>query len=100
MSVDYKDKHMLTAEQKNVWIEALRSGDYEQGRGLYKDNDGCYCAVGILNEILSGGNPYSRAGTDVIDSMPQRHSVWNVITKMNDDGKSFNEIADWIEENL
>lgn len=45
----------MTAEQKqNVikWLEALRSGRYEQGKGFLRSLDHKYCCFGVLCEIL------------------------------------------------
>lgn len=36
---------------KNKWIEALRSGEYEQGTGQLKSLDNKYCCLGVLCEI-------------------------------------------------
>ena len=41
----------LTDEQMTKWIEALRSGFYEQGIGDLKDRSGRYCCLGVLAEI-------------------------------------------------
>ena len=35
------------------WLEALRSGEYEQGKGFLKTEDG-YCCLGVLQHCLSG----------------------------------------------
>lgn len=52
----------MDAELKNAWIEALRSGEYEQGRkqlryvavGNDNDNDDAprYCCLGVLADLL------------------------------------------------
>ena len=42
---------MLTKAEKALWIEALRSGKYEQGvGGLARDNK--FCCLGIACEVL------------------------------------------------
>lgn len=33
------------------WVEALRSGDYSQGKGKLKDASGDYCCLGVLCEL-------------------------------------------------
>jgi hypothetical protein len=49
----------LQPEAKRLWVEALRSGDYQQGTGLlhYEDEDGDqYCCLGVLCEVaISAG---------------------------------------------
>jgi hypothetical protein len=89
----------MNKDLKAKWVEALRSGDYKQGTQLLKNQgeDECtYCCLGVLCVI---------AGKDT-DAGSYR---WlNKVTKgyypfvlMNDDdGKSFAEIADYIEANL
>jgi hypothetical protein len=34
-----------------TWIEALRSGWYEQGFGALHQKDGCFCVVGVLVDV-------------------------------------------------
>jgi hypothetical protein len=118
----------MNPEVKAKWLKALRSGEYKQGRQrLRKDNR--FCCLGVLCDIyikdtqrgkwendtfidvdgarergiltngvvewsgLENGNPtltvYSEALKD-LDSL----------TEMNDRGMSFNEIANFIEQNL
>lgn len=101
----------LTKKFKRDWVKALRSGKYKQGqRTLLRDNK--YCCLGVacvvagvknvprspvisefskrlsvLPEILKGGINYNRVVNKLVDMNDVRR-------------KSFNEIADWIEENL
>jgi hypothetical protein len=35
---------------KKLWINALRSGEFKQGRGFLEKN-GCYCALGVLSAL-------------------------------------------------
>lgn len=109
---------------KKRWIKALRSGDYEQGRGVLKRT--CenipdkFCCLGVLCEIhpstverptgsgqsffgwlsdndLTGATLPSEMRKDLkMDEI----LIGNLI-EMNDmQFKNFNDIADWIEENL
>lgn len=41
---------MMNPEIKAQWLSALRSGEYEQGRGQLK-NDGKYCCLGVLCDL-------------------------------------------------
>lgn len=34
-----------------MWVEALRSGEFEQGVGKLKDGDGKYCCLGVACEV-------------------------------------------------
>lgn len=40
----------MKADLKAKWLEALRSGKYEQGRGALLDG-GKYCCLGVLCEV-------------------------------------------------
>lgn len=103
---------------KRAWIKALRSGEYEQGRFELCDADSKMCCLGVLCDIAIHGDwewsseftswlpPKSVASGITHWSKPGYESVgltWddaNRLSTMNDRGKSFCEIADWIEENL
>ena len=41
----------MTPELKTKWIEALRSGKYEQGKHYLKVN-GKFCCLGVLCEVM------------------------------------------------
>lgn len=45
----------MKPEVKAQWIEALRSGKYEQGIGRLKDYDGKYCCLGVLCDLSGLG---------------------------------------------
>lgn len=36
---------------KTKWVKALRSGDYEQGRGQLRNNQGGFCCLGVLTDL-------------------------------------------------
>lgn len=40
----------MDAIAKQLWTDALRSGDYEQGKGTLRENDK-YCCLGVLCEV-------------------------------------------------
>lgn len=111
----------LPPDYKAKWIEALRSGRYAQGKNYLRVKD-TYCCLGVLCDItgtewkpMDGSdcygskgwtgipNPYECYPKEIIPAMQQDvkdESLQWLLSRMNDDGKSFNEIADWIEENL
>lgn len=41
------------ANQENIrkWVEALRSGEYRQGKGYLQTGDGRFCCLGVACEI-------------------------------------------------
>lgn len=108
-----------------MWVRALRSGEYKQTtRVLHNIQENAFCCLGVLCELAvqnkvcdkidSGGVVTMYAYTSH-NTLP--HSVMNwadmksiegyfpieinlpCLTKLNDDGKSFAEIADIIENN-
>jgi len=116
----------MNSEWKAKWLEALRSGDYKQVAGMLKGQgeDGVvgYCCLGVLAEINNKLEPIEEAlGTPkawqvnqggVINSiyLPENLArdeyglgfrAQQQLANMNDKDKmSFDEIANWIEENL
>jgi hypothetical protein len=45
-------------ERLKLWLDALVSGDYEQGSGLLKGVDGRYCCLGVAAEVCEkNGGP-------------------------------------------
>lgn len=103
----------MNAELKTKWLEALRSGKYKQGRGRLRQGDE-FCCLGVLCDISGLGEWIGEVETkgysfkeDIRYGTLPRHMVpelscktSNSLTGMNDSGKSFAEIADYIEENL
>ena len=104
---------------KDKWIKALRSGDYEQIEGYLHTPNG-YCCLGVLTEVdlgsdcwnplgeYDGGKSYSYGECESFEELHSTHQyemgmttyVMSILIEMNDSGSSFNDIADWIEENL
>lgn len=107
-------------ENRRLWVEALRSGEYKQGQGYLRSHDDHYCCLGVLCD-LAGANwrPTDYVGTPVFEAeigcfshAPHfvRHHVGlrdslgemfcrDALSSLNDRGASFSEIADLIESN-
>ncbi len=105
---------------KGKWLIALRSGKYKQGSGRLRSRDDTYCCLGVLCDVAieSGWTPhkgerdpsYTMLGANAY--LPLKFGLHvgisgereDDITRMNDGAgepvMSFNDIADWIEENL
>ena len=96
---------------KARWLKALRSGKYAQcTRDLY-DGKG-YCCLGVLQKLVTRKNPPRRWGGENDDPMPQamrflnrKPEGWSSsphyrLADMNDSGKSFKALADYIEQHL
>lgn len=103
---------------KAKWLRALRSGKFKQGKGtLCQKTDAGYefCCLGVLAHIAID-EPWRRIGgrftfkgnegytTIFGDEVAQKFGLsvmaHNSLTRMNDDGQSFSEIANWIEKHL
>lgn len=105
----------MNQELKTRWISALRSGEYEQGQG-YLCKDRKYCCLGVLADIeddlaydenQSGYMQIPNSISRLSSSLPMQFAAKYGISQrqdtfiiMNDTGSSFNEISDYIEENL
>lgn len=42
----------LNPELKAKWLDALRSGKYQQGRQCLRSDEGCYCCLGVLADLI------------------------------------------------
>lgn len=104
--------------KQKLWIAALRSGEFKQGKGFLKIEDH-YCCLGVACQVLglefdapddSGvsecdsaryGAPESVIkGLALSDDIGRRVNETNEedsLTELNDNGASFEEIADIIE---
>ena len=99
---------------KKRWVKALRSGEYEQGQfSLCKDNK--FCCLGVLLDTevsfdwewdefrecwTINGEAGHLPGVQFNDEFELDVREEDALAGMNDSGKTFPEIADWIEENL
>lgn len=109
---------MITKEQKESWIKALRSGEYKQGKKAlcYLDNsDGLprYCCLGVLAEVLNLEKRMLVSprwyvytfknlehGSFLANEILNYDKFQCILAGKNDRGDSFEEIADWIEKNI
>jgi|SRR5690348_17869072 len=120
----------MNADIKKLWLEALRSGEYKQGKSAlhqkYRGEDR-YCCLGLLCEIAAQKGIVTKV-IDVDDGrasydgealfLPQRVVEWaelltssgdptveykdhfEHLSTLNDDGKRFTTIASLIEKSL
>lgn len=116
----------MDAKAKTLWLKALRSGKYEQGKYFLK-SDGQYCCLGVLCEVaLKNGVKLAKAddGHEAAygiekakEVLPTEVCHWAKISEnpeveikgiedanlacLNDhEGYNFLQIADVIEEQL
>ena len=97
----------MNQELKARWITALRSGVYKQGKGRLRSTEDRFCCLGVLYDLERRGGWIPTAGgyeTEETNSdlfVPVELLDGNVqytLTKSNDSGDSFKEIADWLEQ--
>ena len=111
---------MMNPEIKKIWIEALRSGEYEQGRYCLENIEGQFCCLGVLSHIAwkngicerSFTNNYMIKYDDSKGFLPPSVMKWaglkerspiikeKTLSLYNDSESSFSEIADLIEKYL
>jgi len=112
----------MNQDIKQRWVDALRSGEYEQGLGcLHNSSDNSFCCLGVLTDlyIKEHGQQWHRPnirtrltfqGEDAI--LPHGVMQWaglnsacprvggSDIASHNDYGISFNRLAAFIEDEL
>lgn len=104
----------MKKEIRDKWVEALRSGKFPQGRGnLF--NGRRYCCLGVYAITIGCSKAHIRPHSNLHGVLGVDLSVFNTPTlrgeivcddlaQMNDGtgdgGRTFNEIADWIEQNI
>ena len=97
------------------WVEALRSGKYEQGKRRLKQRDSGHCCLGVLCDIspIMGINyNLSLTPAKVVEwsgmktstgelpkSYKTKHIRFHHLWQLNDFGLSFKQIANIIEHN-
>lgn len=112
----------MNKQLRRKWLRALRSGSYRRGEGSLVSEDGRkFCCLGVLADIQGcvwqesirdsslvpimphGRKPLANDGTDFL---PVRRTggltedQQSTLAEMNDDGKSFKQIADFIESHF
>jgi hypothetical protein len=103
---------------KQRWVDALRSGQYKQGKGfLHRGNK--FCCLGVLCDTVDAsrwtyvkshdawayGEEYPSVATteinfDILQEIMLDLQLHNYLIKLNDWGHSFEEIATYIETHL
>jgi hypothetical protein len=114
----------VNKELEDAWVEALRSGEYEQGTGCLKSTEGQYCCLGVLGEVLAktgearfisrdicsllegpvengavaGARSAIKLPAELRDKIGLTIYAQEELIRMNDnEHKNFVEIANWIE---
>lgn len=122
--------YKMDAELKEKWVEALRSGKYDQADGVLRKRDwhvetqrpgnftNSFCCLGVLADVIdpTGWVVFNRTGStalrphvlsssgsrgpDMLNMKVLPKAVQEPLAQMNDDGEGFDTIANWIEQNL
>jgi hypothetical protein len=99
------DIRKLNIENVKKWIKALRSRKFKKTTGTLYDGEGFYCALGVAAKV-AGLRDENLEGAEYLpspamkwlgveDEMPEVGKMG--VAELNDDGKSFAEIARRIE---
>jgi hypothetical protein len=113
----------MNPQIKQKWVDALRSGEYQQTQRLLHDENG-FCCLGVLCDLYLKENqlewePSRHNGNvymfqDMVASLPLSVVEWaylddsnppvnagdSSLAELNDNGSAFIEIADLIEKQL
>ena len=111
----------MNPQIKQKWVDALRSGEYQQTQRRLHDENG-FCCLGVLCDLYGKENNvewqhnevddyfYGNHGfilpssvvewSGIADSNPLVNGGINTLSELNDRGFTFNEIAYVIEEQL
>ena len=101
----------MKAELKAKWVEALRSGEYEQGEGALKKGNS-YCCLGVLcslaeREITGENRIDGLSASETYEAIIEMIGTPNYeqFTQRNDGTAaykphSFTQLADYIEANI
>jgi hypothetical protein len=112
----------MVPEIKAQWLEALRGGNYQQGKKVLRhgiDGEDRFCCLGVLCDIIEpelwsksdpalGSNDryVLHRGAQGLPAMTIRTAAsldvdaCMALARLNDSGKTFAEIADVIERDL
>lgn len=106
-------KYKINKKDRKMWLNALESGKYKQTKDVLRDHYG-YCCLGLFGKLkgINDGILESYAMPVELDSEEkqlfpkcllgdsnQRKSFASKLAAMNDNGKSFKEIAKYIRKN-
>lgn len=102
---------------KTKWLKALRGGQYDQAKSALCDSGTAFCCLGVLIDIQGAywdtddygdWTPVLPSGrkSGKTDLPPHTYSariprkMQDTLARMNDEGATFVEIADYIEQKL
>ena len=100
----------MSTEKRLQWLTALRSGSYKQGKHYLHNGDN-FCCLGVLCHLNKDRFDVTQTGTvtrydgcyQLLPSVLREELGLDIETldelvSMNDGGKSFTEIANYLEK--
>ncbi len=104
----------MKKELKKKWIDALRSGKYEQGQYCLRNIKDKYCCLGVLADNINNVSWKIHPADKMYELFSENErnqsyipneylnmDIQKFLSEMNDNSAlSFEEIANWIEENI
>lgn len=116
----------MNPDIKALWVASLRDGSFRRGRFQLRDLDDYFDPIGVLCELAVSagvldqperydneggvffGYRYGSPGDYHATGLPKAVEEWSSlnyhtayrVAMLSDNGKTFIQIADWIEENL
>jgi hypothetical protein len=91
-------KPILSKQSCQIWIKALRSGNFIQGHERLKcgnQHGTRHCCLGVLHDVT--GYPVDRYHESVVEGPSLPSHKTGTLIKFNDGGKSFDMISNHIE---
>lgn len=102
----------MDAKLKAKWLRGLRSKKYRQTQTCLRHR-GAFCCLGVLADIqgakwingspiINGDDDHRQGGAILLPKFAGglQKAPQTTLAKMNDQGKSFAEIADYIERRI
>jgi hypothetical protein len=100
----------MNKDLKQKWLAALRGGQYRQAMHTLRRTDGggvSYCCLGVLccvsGEFRPGDPRLEQASllsAEALHLVGGDRNINDHLSQLNDGGRSFSEIADFIERRL
>ena len=106
----------MNPQIKQKWVDALRSGEYQQGQYCLRTDNG-FCCLGVLCDLYGKENNVEWNGdmfqdmvvvlplfvvewSGIVNSNPYVNDEISTLGELNDKGSTFEQIADVIEKQL
>lgn len=94
----------LTQAEKDTWMAALVSGEYQQGnKVLFDPVSQRYCCLGVLKKVCNVQRVESvllLVSRTANATLKLSYDTQTELARMNDDGVSFTDIAAWIDAHI